>query len=45
MDELLDDFVSLVAAFAGRMYGIRFRGAGQPLLGSARIRLQTPTSG
>lgn len=35
MDELLADFMSLVASFAGRMYGIRGREAKARLLASA----------
>ena len=35
MDELLADFMSLVATFAGRMYGIRGREAKQRLLARA----------
>ena len=35
MDELLADFVSLIATFAGRMYGIRSREARKRLLDAA----------
>jgi predicted site-specific integrase-resolvase len=35
MDELLADFMSLVATFAGRMYGIRSREARHRLLDKA----------
>jgi excisionase family DNA binding protein len=45
MDELLDDFMSLVATFAGRMYGIRSREARQRLLGDAGTRLGEPHGG
>jgi predicted site-specific integrase-resolvase len=45
MDELLDDFMSLVATFAGRMYGIRSRQARQRLLGDVVARLLDPGSG
>jgi len=40
MDELLADFMSLVATFAGRMYGIRSREARARLLDRATDRLE-----
>ncbi len=39
MDELLADFMSLVATFAGRMYGIRSHEARARLLDRAADRL------
>lgn len=41
MDELLADFMSLVASFAGRMYGMRSRQARARLLGRASDRLDS----
>lgn len=41
MDELLADFVSLVATFAGRMYGIRSKENRVRLLTQARAALDT----
>lgn len=38
MEELLEDFMSLVAAFAGRLYGIRSREARRQLLAAAEER-------
>jgi excisionase family DNA binding protein len=42
MDELLADFMSLVATFAGGMYGLRSRDAEQRLLAAATHDLQQP---
>ena len=39
MDELLSDFMALVASFAGRMYGIRGRAAKARLLAKAAARV------
>ncbi|MGY0064261.1 IS607 family transposase [Streptomyces sp. LZ34] len=39
MEELMDDFMSLVATFAGRMYGLRSREARQRLLARADQRI------
>jgi excisionase family DNA binding protein len=39
MDELLADFMSLIATFAGRMYGIRSREAKRRLLAAASARI------
>lgn len=41
MEELLADFMSLVATFAGRLYGIRSREAKQRLLDAASTELPT----
>jgi len=41
MDELLADFMALVATFAGRLYGIRGREAKQRLLVEAEARVNT----
>ncbi|MEQ4724575.1 IS607 family transposase [Nonomuraea sp. B19D2] len=40
-EELLADFMSLIATFAGRMYGIRSREARKRLLAHADTRLET----
>lgn len=45
VDELLADFVSLVATFAGRMYGIRSAEARGRLLAQAAARTQAGDSG
>jgi predicted site-specific integrase-resolvase len=47
MEELLDDFMSLVATFAGRMYGMRSRQARRRLLAEAASRIEhvAPASG
>ncbi|MGW1157619.1 recombinase family protein [Streptomyces sp. NPDC002519] len=42
VEELLDDFMSLVAAFAGRMYGLRSREARRRLLAEADERIGDP---
>jgi hypothetical protein len=42
MEELLADFMSLVASFAGRMYGIRGRTAKARLLSAATERIEDP---
>ncbi|WP_327242408.1 IS607 family transposase [Streptomyces sp. NBC_01320] len=42
MEELLDDFMSLVATFAGRMYGMRSRAARRRLLAEAEGRVEHP---
>jgi excisionase family DNA binding protein len=39
-EELLDDFMALVASFAGRMYGIRSRQTKQRLLDRAKAKLE-----
>ncbi|MFD4263756.1 IS607 family transposase [Streptomyces sp. NPDC058534] len=44
MEELLDDFMSLVATFAGRMYGMRSREARRRLLAEAGHRIEHPAS-
>jgi excisionase family DNA binding protein len=44
MEELLDDFMSLVATFAGRMYGLRSRQARRRLLAEAGERIGDPAS-
>jgi excisionase family DNA binding protein len=44
-DELLADFMSLVATFAGRMYGIRSRDARRRLLTQAAARTDVDGSG
>ncbi|WP_455362667.1 recombinase family protein, partial [Streptomyces sp. SYSU K21746] len=45
MEELLDDFMSLVATFAGRMYGMRSREARRRLLAEAAGKMQSPAPG
>jgi predicted site-specific integrase-resolvase len=45
MEELLDDFMSLVATFAGRMYGMRSREARRRLLAEAGGRMEHPVPG
>ncbi|MDP4511264.1 recombinase family protein [Nonomuraea turcica] len=40
MEQLLADFMSLIATFAGRMYGIRSREARKRLLAQADTRLE-----
>ncbi|WP_067255947.1 recombinase family protein [Streptomyces sp. DSM 15324] len=45
MEELLDDFMSLVATFAGRMYGMRSREARRRLLAEAGGRMDQPALG
>ncbi|MEU7703964.1 recombinase family protein [Streptomyces nodosus] len=45
MEELLDDFMSLVATFAGRMYGLRSREARRRLLAEAGERMGASGSG
>ncbi|MFC5854342.1 hypothetical protein ACFPZI_21835 [Streptomyces chlorus] len=42
MEELLDDFMSLVATFAGRTYGMRSREARRRLLAEADNRIELP---
>ena len=44
MEELLDDFMSLVATFAGRMYGMRSREARRRLLAEAENRVEHAAS-
>ncbi|MHB9861529.1 recombinase family protein [Streptomyces sp. YIM S03343] len=44
-EELLDDFMFLVAAFAGRMYGMRSCEARRRLLAEADERIGDPASG
>ncbi|MGW1157083.1 IS607 family transposase [Streptomyces sp. NPDC002519] len=44
MEELLDDFMFLVATFAGRMYGLRSREARRRLLAAAGERIGDPAS-
>lgn len=44
MEELLDDFMSLVATFAGRMYGMRSREARRRLLAEAESRVEHAAS-
>ncbi|MFC3576484.1 IS607 family transposase [Streptomyces yaanensis] len=45
MEELLDDFMSLVATFAGRMYGLRSREARRRLLAEAGERIGAAAAG
>lgn len=45
MEELLDDFMSLVATFAGRMYGMRSREARRRLLTEAAGKMEGPAPG
>ncbi|MHB9862116.1 IS607 family transposase [Streptomyces sp. YIM S03343] len=45
MEELLDDFMSLVATFAGRMYGLHSREARRRLLAEAGERIGDPGTG
>lgn len=45
MEELLDDFMLLLATFAGRMYGLRSREARQRLLAEAGDRMENPAPG
>ncbi|WP_445527540.1 recombinase family protein [Streptomyces cyslabdanicus] len=45
MEELLDDFMSLVATFAGRMYGMRSRETRRRLLAEAECRMEHPVPG
>jgi ABC-type sugar transport system ATPase subunit len=44
MEELLSDFMSLVATFAGRMYGIRSREAKERLLNAAKEHVKDDNS-
>ncbi|MFC9500648.1 recombinase family protein [Streptomyces sp. NPDC056982] len=45
MEELMDDFMSLVATFAGRMYGLRSREARRRPLAEAEDRMDNPAPG
>ncbi|MFE4678689.1 hypothetical protein [Streptomyces sp. NPDC056721] len=42
---MLDDSMSLVATFAGRMYGLRSREARRRLLAEAEDRMDNPAPG